>query len=435
MKKLPRPGFGIRLLSSLLCLIIFVSMLAGILIADIRIITTKENTSKIIRESLFISHTVRPAAARPGSGSGHGAIAHGNTRFAMPRLAEEDTAGVMTEALVEFVYESMTEQYGELPITLEEVEEFIDQSTLKDEISDLSASLINDLVTGENTTVIDEEMITGLVMDNADLIEEYFQVTVDEEAISQMAQELVQSDAVVQIQEEGISQVLLDSMTGGGHRDPSLNNPYDETLGGDSGSDSGVGSGNENIGSGNAAPNVAEIAQVLQDIRAAISSTAMIICFGIAAFCALLLFLLNRKWIWYPLRKLGVALIFAALPMLIPTIVVIAMVDVWTGLFISMAVVGTVIAMMLTMTAPVCLGTAGFGALCILTSIIVKSVTKHRLKKAAAAEAAAEVAAVEAPAQEVLPEPVAAEEPAEEAAPVEEASAEDAPAEEEVPVE
>ena len=427
MKKLARPGFGIRLLSTLLCFILFVSLFAGILIADIRIVTTKENTSKIIRETLFISHTVRPAAARPGTGSGHGANMPIRAHFDSVKLAEEDTAGVMTDALVEFVYESMADQYGDMPISLEDVEQFVEQSTLKEALSDLTASLVNDMITGENTTVIDEKWIVDLVMDNAGLIEDYFGGVVEQEEVEQMAKELMETEALIELQEKGISQVLLESMTGGNTGSDPENNA---TIGGnedgtlDGGNDENIGDQPNNpIAPGNPGQQIADLAKLMQDIRTALSISTMALCFGVAAACIILLFILNRKWAWYPLRRIGFTMIWAALPMLIPTLFVIFMADFWISLFVSAALVGTLTTMILTMTAPVCLTAAGLGVACIIASIIVKSVAKKKLK----AETAA---AVETPvsATPVIEEAIVEEVPAEEA-PVEEAPVEEAPVE------
>lgn len=419
MKKLPRPGFGIRLLSSLLCIILFLSMLAGILIADIRIITTKENTSRIIRESLFISHTVRPAAARSGNSSGHGAALHLQPKLSGVKLAEEESSGIMTEAMVEFIYNSMTEQYGELPVTLEDVEAFIEESTLQDELSDLSASLINDFITGENTTVIDEEMITDLVMENADLIEDYFGVTVDEAAVSQMASSVVENEMVAQIQEDGIANVLMNSIAGTGSSSGTSGSQDDPESTGSQENDEQTDGGDESIPTYPTGDLelLAQLNQMLEDMRTALSAATMRICFSIAALCVILLCALNRNWIWYAMRKIGFTLIWSALPLLIPTVVVLTAPETWNEMFVSMEVVGTVIGMILNMTAPVCIGVAAGGLALIIGAIVVKIIAKKRLNKPAAtadAEISTDVPTpgtlTEAPAQEAAVEETEAEE-------------------------
>lgn len=394
MKNLPRPNFGIRLLSTLLCLILFLSLLAGILVADVRIATTKENTAKIIRESLFTTHTILPPASRPGSPAGHGTAVRSQAKLAASRLAEDDSTGILTEALVKLIYDSLNEQYGGLPITLEEVEKFIDESTLKDDISNLSASLINDLVNGENTTVINEEVITNLVTENAGLIEAYFGFTVDEAAVSQMASAAAESEVIVQLQEEGINQVLLDSIAGSG------------------GSDS---IESDNISDTPAA--VTEAANLLDSIRSAISLNAMLVCFGVAAVCIVLLCLLNRKWIWYALRRIGFTLIWASLPTLVPTIAVMTSDNMLRSLPDELAVVGTIATMILTMTAPVCIIAAAVGVVLVIVGIVLNVMAKKRL--AAATAEPQKSAPVEA--EPAVPEIHSAEEvPAEEVSDAEE---------------
>ena len=395
MNKLPKPNFGIRFLSFLLCLLLFGSMLSGIIIADLRIITTKDNTSKIIRESLFTTYTARPALHHTATGNGHGVMRTTQTRYAMPKLDDfqqiEDT-GIMTDVLVEFFYESMTEQYGELPVTLEDVEQFIEESTLQDEIADISASLISDMITGENTTVIDAERITNIVMDNAELIEEYFEVEMDEEAVSQMAEAITDNEVIAQIQEQGIAKVLMDSLSGNSNMAPEDENTPNSD-------------GNNNVGipGGDTMSDISTLAQTLETIRTALSASTMYACFGAALVWVVLLVLLNRKWIWYALRRIGVTLIFSSLPMLIPTILVMNTNGVVYAMLSVIPMVGPAVTLIATMTAPVCIGVAAAGLACIIAAIVLKVLAKKRLANPAPAivtadeTSPAEVAAAEVP--------------------------------------
>lgn len=364
MTKLPKPNFGIRFLSFLLCLLLFSSMLSSIVIVDLRIITTKENTSQIIRESLFTTHALRPALRHTGSGNGHGMMRAAQPRYAMPKLDEftqtEDT-GIMTDLLVEMFYESMTEEYGELPVTLDDVAQFVEESTLDEELSDISASLISDLVTGENTTVIDAETIAEIVMDNAELIEEYFEVEVDEAAVAEIAESIVENEVVAQIQEEGISKVLLNSLAGDANLAP------DGTP---------INPGNSN----SSVSEVTELAQTLESIRSALSTSTMLTCFGAALLWMALLVLLNRKWIWYPLRRIGVTLILSSLPLLIPSIMVTNTNGMVYAMLQAVPMVGPAISLITAMTMPVCVGVAVGGVAFIVAAIVTKILAKKRLE-------------------------------------------------------
>lgn len=379
-----KPTVAIRLVSSLLCIIMCLSLMAGILIADIRIATTKENTAKIIRETLFATQTVRPAGV---SGTGTGAGFH-RTPIRMARVKLEEESGVMTEALVDWLYDSLRAQFGDsLPVSQETVEAFIEESTLKDEIADLGASLINDFITGENTTTIDESTIRSLMEENAALIETYFGVTITEDTINTIAANITSNDYVGKLQEEGIGGLLLNSVTGNG----GASAPGDDVTSGD-GDSSGTGA----------------VAELLTTFRQATSISAIIACFGVAAVCMAALILLSLKFIWYALRQIGVTIIIASLPSVIPTFMAMLSADLWTSIFASMSIVGNVLGMILKITAPLCISAFAVGVVLIVLSIILKRSAKKKAALATTATDLSDALIEEEPAAE---EPAAEEEP------------------------
>lgn len=395
-----KPSGIIRLVSGLLALVLCLSMMAGIIIADIRLATTKENAAKIIRETLFAVHVARPAGVTSGQ-SGHAAVSRPQARLHPVKLASE-TPGVITEVLVDWLYENLTDQYGEgITVTQEEIQEFVDASTLKDDISNLAASLINDFVTGNNTTVLDETTLTSLINENAELIESTFHVEVSEEYVSALVSTITSTNYVSQLQQDGIGGLLLDTATGGstGSDEPDSTaepDPTGESVPEESAPSSDADTSTE--------PDTANpVTDLLASFRKATSVGAIIACFGTAAVCAIAIILLNLKYIWYALRKIGVSLLIASLPSAVPTLLALF------GVFGTSGVVGAVIAMILKITAPVSVSVFAAGIVLTVVSVILRAGTK---KSAALAETTEEISAtlIEEEPQQILPEEAEPEE-------------------------
>jgi hypothetical protein len=193
MKKyFSRPGFGGRFGSFMLCVAMLMFLTATIILADIRIATDKDNLSAIIKQTLFTTQTVRIPS---GSGHGGAAVVRPRPMLAMPKLDETDTSSELSDAMVEMIYGMITEQTGgEVDITLEEAKEFVEESSFDEFLSDTSAALVSDLITGENTIDLSEETIYTLLTENAPLIEEHFGVTLDEQTITTITETVSQHE-------------------------------------------------------------------------------------------------------------------------------------------------------------------------------------------------------------------------------------------------
>ena len=347
-----KPSAGIRILSIVLCILLCISMMAGILIASVRVATTKENTARIIRQALFSGHTRLPRASAPGFGA-RAAGQGGLSRLALPRL--ESDSGVMNELLVDLLYDALSQELGAgLSFTREDLAAFVEESTLKDELSNLAGSLVSDLVNGENTTVLDEATVARLLTENAALIESHFGYTLTEDEIAEVSAAVAESSYVRQLQQEGIGNVLLDAYTG-------------TTGSDDAAASDGITPENP-------------ITQLLETFRTYTSAWAMLLCFGVALVCIVVLCIVNRKWLWYALRKIGIGLLVGSLPALLPTILAAVLAGLWNTLFAELRMVGSVVGMILQITAPICV--SAFAAGVVL--IILASVFKSRAKKNAA---------------------------------------------------
>lgn len=358
MKRSFKPGGVIRLVSVILSIVLTLSMMAGILIADIRLATTKENAAKIIRETLFTTQIARPVSSGGSGQAGHAAAVRPHVRLAAKKL-DNGSSGIMTDVMVEWLYNNLAEQHGEEAlVSIDDIEAFIEESTLKDDISGLAASLINDFVTGKNTTALDEETVRTLVNENAAVIEKHFGVAFSEEFVSGLVETITTSDYVSQLQEDGIGGLLLNAGTSDGS-------------------------------SGTANP----VADLLTNFRKATSVGAIIACFGVALACMVALILLNLKHLWYALRKIGMALTVASLPSAVPTLVSMAAAEAFNA-----TVAGAVIAKILQITAPLCISVFAVGVVLIVVSVVLKVQAKKNAKLADTTEELSAALVEEAPA-------------------------------------
>ena len=413
--------FLLAIVSFILCVVLFASTLVTMLVADVKVATNKDNLQNLLKQTLAApvqQTTLRPLTAAAGSG------------FEFD-LGSGDISG----ALVEFAYESMKEAAGgELPMTLDDVKEFVEKSTLKEFIAEKSASIISDIYTGENTTNISVEEVEKLLTDNKDVIEEYFNIELTDEQIQQVNQAINEIPVVQQIREEGVASVIM------GNSNPAV---PDEDLGdGTTGttdttdiSDTwygklpGIGGILSEGGSSNIMNN--PVALALEIVRFYTSDAVLWSCIGVCAVLVGLLFLCAWNKPYKAMTKSGITFLLASAGFLIPTLVAWLSPATWMETFSFMPIVGTVSRFILMLTGGVCGTVAGLGVALIAGGITVKVLMRKKKAALTAAETAViEEAAAEEVALEEAAEEVAVEEATAEETPVEEAPAEEVPAEE-----
>ena len=407
--------------SFLLCVILFVSMLATILIADVQVLTQKDNLQKIITQTLFTSAVSRqPQIHGVGSGDFAPAVRPGTAAKLPAPAVRLDEAGT-TSAIVDFVLDSVLEQYGdELPFTKEDLEEFVEESTLTDFIAEKAASIVSDIYTGENTTTLTQEEIIEQIQQNAELIEEHFGLEITEEVIQQVSTVIEENEIIEQIQEQGVANVIMGALNGKPQFSP-------DHMEGQGPSDEGA-TGMPSLDPSNPAGMIMEI---LNTVRSVTSSGTLLILIGICLVLMGLICLLNMRQIWVGIIDCGVTAILSSLLFALLSGYACLMPEAWLELLSVIPMVGPVSLLILQLTAPVAFSVFGLGIVLIIGGCVIRGVVR---KKRKAAEAAAAAALAE-PAEETPVEEVVADEtPAEEAV-TEEAPVEEAPAEEEVPAE
>lgn len=292
-KRWPWPvRFLMGIIGFVLCIVMFVTALTGIVLLDLRAMTSENGITTII-ETLFTSGKKAPATVRPGlavggmvrraedsmSDSTHveidangnvvvngevvgsvGDMGNGNVTLIVPNgnvttdengnvyvdgeLLEGATMGEdgmvnmggqitvgpsaggdSSDAIVDWVVGQLQDfTGGELPVTPEQIENFVEQSTIKDFIAEKVAGMVGDFYTGNITTTITMEEITQLVEENKALIQSEFGIEITEEHTEALKQIVEDTGILEQVQEQGIMGILgsVGGMGGGGLMDPGM---------------------------------------------------------------------------------------------------------------------------------------------------------------------------------------------------------------------
>lgn len=423
MKQSYRPAIGIRILCVLLSLVLYAGVVAAIFVADVQTVTSKDNLQKIISQALFTTHTVRPV---PGVTGGSGAPAH-TPRIGSAKLSDieieidsedleqmlegsdidTEALGETSQQLVEWVYNSLMSEYGDqVSISREDVQAFVEESTLKDFVAEMGASLISDFYTGENTTTLDAETIRGLLEENASLIEKHFGYTLDAEVIDAVASAISENDLVAKIQEEGVTSILTGSISG-------------ETTGENSETNA----------------LVTTVTEILETFRSATSQQTLITCIIVAAVCAAVIILLNLKYIWYALRKIGNTLIVSDILYLIPVVLALLLTETWNNLFSFAPPVGKVVYTVVELTAPVAIGVFAAGVVLDIAALIIRLSVKKARANAAETQDLSQALEAEIPEATAKSEEPGLDELSELLSQVETLVSEETPTQEETPAE
>ena len=406
------------LLAFILCVALFVSTVLTMVIADVRIVTDKDNINTLITGYL----TGKPAPQRL-----HGLPMKKTIHRAPIRnLDSADFDISMLEdpnALVELFYDVVKESMGEeLPLSLEEVQSFVEESTFNDFIVEKSSSLISDFITGENTTTITVEEIQEQLKENAALIEETFQITIDDTILSDVASAVEESGILEELEEGGLEAILdladapgqdMTPESGIGSEDkesetpglskPNQNVPEKElTL---IGAIQGIISGELDISK-------LSIPQILNLFRSAISQETLLACIGLCVALMGLVFLTQWKRYYSAMIKIGITLLVTGVIGMVPAVIVWVAPELVISLLGDMAFAMKLIKMIVGMTYLVPAGVAAGGLILIVVGCILRSFAKKRANAecAVSVQVSAEPEVAEALSMELLEAEPAAEE-------------------------
>lgn len=227
MKKTKReiPGFIrflLGIISFALCLSLFLTTFVTILVGDLGLLTSKAGLRQLIKDLLFTTSApaARPAPAPAGMTLGGGTVRLDDTTTIGGNAVNGgsivigdmglDLSGLdlgdinfeeilsqesnLSQELADAIYEIATSQSPEeVPFTKEDIEEFIEESTIPEFLSDKAAGLVSDALLGEETTSITIEEVMTVIEENKQLIEETFEFEIPQEAVDEIENTLTET--------------------------------------------------------------------------------------------------------------------------------------------------------------------------------------------------------------------------------------------------
>lgn len=182
----------LQFLSFILTLVLLVSLFATVALADLNHLMSAGGIKQLINAVLIPTsapHHIRPAVGALGvrlddASPIPGFTIPGDLDIGLDDIPEDIFAGggVDMDGLVDWIYNAVEEATGEpLPITKEQVEEFIAESTVSDFVSEKLAGYAEDFINGTENTSITTEEVLALLDENHTLLEEKFQVEITPE--------------------------------------------------------------------------------------------------------------------------------------------------------------------------------------------------------------------------------------------------------------
>ena len=218
MYKHKLPGvvrFFLALLSIALCFVLFATSLVTIVIADLHVVTSEGGLQTIITQILIPS---KAPVARPGLAAGRPVIHY-----------DETSLGGPTDMVVDALMEMLQQEFGsDLPITRDQVNAILAETTLPDFISEKAAGLVSGILNGEVPTLnitIDE--VEDLILENRDVVKKHFDVEITDEMVDQITTSL-EEEKILETVEQQLQESLGFAGTPGG--DSTTQQPDDENV-------------------------------------------------------------------------------------------------------------------------------------------------------------------------------------------------------------
>lgn len=180
----------LQILSAIVGLALTISLLATAILLDVKLLTSAGGMQTIITAFMSGSSSSTPSTAVPGNGYivslGSSDGLPGNVQIPDDLEIPSD-ALTGTNILTDYVYDIIQNSTGEeTNVTKEQVETFINESTIKDYTAEKAASYISDAINGEEKTTITADEIMKLFEENQALMEEHFNITVTDEMKSEL---------------------------------------------------------------------------------------------------------------------------------------------------------------------------------------------------------------------------------------------------------
>ena len=166
---------GVRLLlgviSLLLCVLLFASTFVTILLADFRVLTSKDGLQRLIVQIMFPTAS---APANPIHTPGSITVNGSGIVLAEPEgNANSATAGAPSDLVINALFEMFSGALGEeVPISIEQIEAIVQESSIPEFFSEKIADAVSSVITGEELpSIITKDELVELVPDTKELIE------------------------------------------------------------------------------------------------------------------------------------------------------------------------------------------------------------------------------------------------------------------------
>ncbi|MBQ8622349.1 MAG: hypothetical protein IJ422_08565 [Oscillospiraceae bacterium] len=329
----------LRIVSILLCICLFATLLATVLIVDFRLMTSKDTIRKMAG-SMFsaptYTHRIPLTAAAGGL-----------------RLAEPSDTNTQTqEALVEWLYDTLKEQHGDdLVVTQEQMQTFLDQSTTKEYLTEKIASYMDDFINGTSNTTITTEELTWLIEENNAAIENELGLKMDEAAKEQVLTFVEEMNIGEVIRTEVIEGVENMTIPGGSplfpENAPAGPDPENSAWG-----------GSYTVGS------------LMADLRTLTSTTALTISIVVNILLIMALFFVNRMRLSATLCCTGIPMIVAGILLALPT----ALLQLIPSLLPNP--LGNSVSVLVGTIAPVHYAVPVLGIILLIGAVVIKAVQK-----------------------------------------------------------
>lgn len=385
-EKLP---LGIRFLlylaSGFLGILLFVAVLVTSLVADFRIVfakdTIRDTVREVVTDILSAPQQVRVKAPVTTGNGGLRVAPRPERTLAMIRRDEvTDVASDLTDQLIEIFYETVGNEFEEeIPFTVDEFKEMINESTVKDYIADKTSGLVADYFAGEVTTTFQTQEVLDLIDENSELIESITGEPLPEDVSNKLADIFDNSEIIKTLEVDGLAGFMEKT----GEQIPVL-------------SDSPIAS--------------FDLQGTLQMLRDATSTTNLIIAIAICVLLMVAIILVNLHQFSKGLRRAGYPLILVGLG-IFPCILADSIFGLLDGIPGAAALSKLVSQFTVVYGVILGIGVALFIAGIVFIFVLRNKGTIYIFRKKPADPIAEEIPVVETPSEEIPAEEAPAESP------------------------
>lgn len=355
--------FGLAVASFVLAVLLFVSAVGTQVIGNMMVVTDEDNIRGLVNEIFSISlnfgqeKPTEPEELGPRKKAG---IHRQQAETQQEETQPEDVAQDLTTQLIEMFYEGVAKQLEEeFPVSLEEFTQMIEESTVKDYITDKTSALIVDYINGEVTTTFEPEEIVQLIEENEEIIIQITGEPVPDDIAQEVAKVFDENEIVLKVEKEGLAGFI--DMVGG--EIPGVSDVFkSDEFAGVGGTINGVLKvfGGDVINWSNA-----QLSEIINALRSVFSTRNLVIGIVICLVLVAAILLVNFRQLGKGMRRAGYPLLLAGCMVILNLLAMFAP-DIWTA-FPGL----NVVQYMLQQTAWVNITAFGIGLVLVIAGIVV----------------------------------------------------------------